>query len=211
MKVHLSAFRFVLAFVTLAAVPTLSHAAPLLVTTTAGHLVFEALEGHGATANLEFGLGTPATDSTPAERMRIFTIHLVDEHIGSVTPGARVDLGVFASGTALDFYNLSDFSGVSWAFSRDLDSTPSAADLEVFRDRDNSLGLGGSIVETIGVDHWILHLDDAASVDDDDNEMIIDVRVRPAPEPATLTLLLAGAAAVAFRRRKRLAMSSLPS
>lgn len=138
MKVPSSAFRFVLAGLTLASAPTLSLAAPLLVTTTTGHLVFEVLEGHGATSNLEFGLGTPST-----------------------------------------------------------------ADLEVFRDRDNSLGLGGSIVETVGLDHWVLHLDDAASVDDDDNEMIIDVRVRPVPEPATLTLLVAGAAAAASRRRKR--------
>ncbi len=208
MKLRPSVFRFVLACISLAGVPTLSQAAPLLVTTTAGHLVFEVIEGHGATSNLEFGLGTPATDSTLAERMRIFTIHLVDEQVGSVTPDARVDLGLFAAGTALDFYNLSDFAGVSWAFSRDLDSTPSAADLEVFRDRDNSLGLGGSIVETIGVDHWILHLDDAASLDDDDNEMIIDVRVRPVPEPATVSLLVAGAAAVALRRRRLLSMAS---
>lgn len=174
-----------------------------MVTTTAGHLVFEALEGHGATSNQEFGLGTPATDSTPAERLQIFTIHLVNEQIGSVTPHARVDLGFFAAGTELDFYNLSDFLGASWAFSRDLVSNPSAADLEVFGDRDNSLGLGGSIVETVGVDHWILHLDDAASVDDDDNEMVIDVRVGPVPEPATMALLVAGVTAAVLRRRRR--------
>ena len=132
--------------------------------------------------------------------MQIFTIHLVNEHVGSVTPRARVDVGLVAAGTALDFYNLSDFAGVSWAFSSNLDSTPSPSDLEVFGDRDNSLGFGGSIVEILGVDHWILHLDDAASSDDDDNEMIIDVRVRPVPEPATLSLLAAAAAAVLLRR-----------
>jgi hypothetical protein len=181
--------------------PSVSSSAPLLVTSTSGHLIFEVLEGHGATSNQEFGIGTPATDSDPSDRMIVFTIHLVDEQVGSVTPASIVDMGFFPAGTALDFYNLSDFSGLQWAFSEHLGSTPSAADLEVFTDRNHSLGFGGSAVEINGVDNWILHLDDAASGDDDDNEMVIRVRVgAPVPEPSIVALVVIGGG-LALRRR----------
>lgn len=65
----------------------------------------------------------------------------------------------------------------------------------MFTDIDNSLGLGGSVVEVIGLDRWTLQLDDAASYmfDDDDNEMIIKVNVNPVPEPSTILLFFAGA------------------
>jgi hypothetical protein len=38
-----------------------------------------------------------------------------------------------------------------------------------FTGRNNSLGLGGSAVQQLSLTAWLLHLDDAASVDDDDN------------------------------------------
>ena len=204
MRNHSCASLFLSACLSLLTLPSDSAGAPLLVTATDGHLVFTAVEGHGATSNLEFGVGTPATNSTPADRTSVFTIHLVNEQIGSVTPSRKVDLGFFAAGSALDFYNLSDFAGVGWAFSRNLDSSPSAADLEVFTDRDNSLGFGGSVVEVLGVDDWILHLDDAASGDDDDNEMLIHVRVQDVPEPLSLTLVVMAGAGFVLRRSRRL-------
>ena len=179
--------------------PSVSSSAPLLVTSTAGDLIFTVLEGHGATSNQEFGIGTPATDSLPSERMIVFTIHLVDENVGSVTPAPTVNMGFFPAGSPLDFYNLSDFGGPHWAFSEHLSSGPSAADLETFTDRDGSLGFAGSVVETVGIDHWILHLDDAASVDDDDNEMVIRVRVQSVPEPSVIALLMIGGG-LALRR-----------
>ena len=176
--------------------------AGIVTTTIDGNLIFEALEGHGATSNQEFGLGTPSTDSLPQQRMIIFIIHLVNEEISSVTPARIVNLGFFPAGSALDFYNFSDFGGPHWAFSSHLKLNPSQSDLEVFTDRDNSLGMNGSVVERIGVDHWILHLDDAASVDDDDNEMIIRVQVQSVPEPFTVVLVLAGAGCLVAMKTK---------
>ena len=55
-----------------------SNAIPLITTSASGYLVFEALEGHGATSLQEFGIGTPETSSY------IFTMHLVSEHIDFV-------------------------------------------------------------------------------------------------------------------------------
>ena len=176
--------------------PISAHA--LLITSQPGNLIIEALAGHGATSNQEFGLGTPSISSTAAERDVIFTIHLVNEQIGSVTPSPIVDKGFLAAGTVLDFYNISDFGGLHFAFSSTLGLSPSPSDLVVFTDIDNSLGFGGSVVETIGIDDWVLHLDDAASIccDDDDNEMIIRVRIEPAviniPEPASFGMFAAG-------------------
>jgi len=170
-------------------------------TSTSGDLIFEIIEGHGATSTLEFGLGTPDVNSTIYQRNVIFTINLVDENVASVYPSRIVNMGYFPAGSGLDFYNLSNYSGTHWAFSSNLDSEPTPSDLVVFRDTDNSLGYGGTVIETISVDNWILHLDCAASIccDDDDNEMIIRVRVgnvdngeNPIPEPSTVLLLMLG-------------------
>ena len=91
--------------------------------------------------------------------------------VASVSPSPVVDLGFFPAGSQLDFYNVSSYGGTFFAFSSALDGSPTARDLVVFRDTNNSLGFGGSAVETVGVDEWILHLDDAASLgNDDDNE-----------------------------------------
>jgi hypothetical protein len=181
--------------------PPVAPAASLLTTTTPGYLIFEAIEGHGDTSNQEFGLGTPPIGAPANQRQIIFTIHLRDEQIDYVTPSNIVNMGFFPAGSALDFYNISDYRGEHWAFSSTLDSSPSASDLEVFRDRNNSLGFEGSVVEVVGLDHWILHLDDAGSIDDDDNEMILRVRVEPVPEPSGTTLFVVGFAFLAFFRR----------
>lgn len=49
----------------------------------------------------------------------------------------------------------------------------------MFLDIDGSLGAGGSVVGTLGTDHWVLHMDDPASIccDDDDDELVVEVRV----------------------------------
>jgi len=170
----------------LAFASTQAHA--LLVTTTPGDLIFEFLDGKGGTSTQEFGLGTPSTTSTIAERDVIFLVELVSETVASVSPSSIVNFGFFPAGSVLDFYNVSSFGGTFFAFSSSLGGSPTARDLVVFTDTNNSLGFGGSAVETVGVDDWILHLDDAASIsfDDDDNELIISVRVVPSAFPVCI-------------------------
>lgn len=147
-----------------------------------GILQFEVLEGHGASSTQEFGFGTPATSTVPHERQILFTISLVNEAVFNVLPAFVVNAGFFAGGTNLDFYNLSNFGGSpSWAYSSHLTGSPTFADLEVFTDRNNSLGFGGSAVEQINANTWVLRLDDAASTDGDNNEMVDLALVRHSP------------------------------
>ena len=188
----------------LAFASTQAHA--LLVTTTPGDLIFEFLDGKGGTSTQEFGLGTPSTSSTIAERDVIFLVELASETVASVSPTSIVNFGFFDAGSVLDFYNVSSFGGTFFAFSSSLGGSPTARDLVVFTDTNNSLGFGGSAVEIVGIDNWILHLDDAASLsNDDDNELIISVRVVPSavPEPGTGLLVAFGLAALGVWGRHR--------
>jgi len=159
--------------------------------------MFQFLSSEAGPALMEFGLGSPSTDSSIDERDVIF---LIDTRNGTISPDTIVNMGYYYAGSGLDFYNISDWSTpIKWAFSSHLSASPTNEDLAVFTDRDNSLGWGGSIVESIGQDSWVLHMDDAWSynIDDDDNEMVIKVWVDtsaspPAPVPEPTTILLVG-------------------
>jgi len=105
-----------------------------------------------------------------------------------------INVGFFAAGVTIHFGMFTTFGGSSgWAFSNGTDQ----ASLVAFSDIDNSLGLGGSIIEQTGSNTWELHLDDAQSylVDDDDNDVLIRLTitnkpVNTVPEPSTWLLLL---------------------
>jgi uncharacterized protein (TIGR03437 family) len=99
------------------------------------------------------------------------------------------------------------FGTSAYAFSNGSDS----ASQVVFRDTNNSLGMGGSIIEQTSANTWLLHLDDARSsqFDDDDNDVLIALRLdsgsgnRPPAGGSTVTLdfelpLPAGLAPMSF-------------
>lgn len=179
--------------------PLTAHA--LLVLPQSGTLSFEVLEGHGATSVQEFGIGTPSVTSTLVERQVLFQVQLSDENIDSIIPSAIVDAGYFSAGTDLDFYERSDYQGISWAFSSHLQGEPTFADLEVFTDRNGSLGFDGSAIQQLSPTSWLFHIDDAASIDDDDNELVLRVTLAPVPEPSAVLLSLGGIAALLFGSR----------
>lgn len=182
----------------------------ILVLPQSGTLVFEVLEGHGATSAQEFGIGTPSESSALTERQVMFQVQLVNENIGSVSPSSIFDAGFYPAGTNLEFYQRSSFQGTWWAFSSRLLTSPTFPDLEVFTDRNGNLGLGGSAIQQVTPTSWIFNLDDAASGDDDDNELVVRATLTPLPdpitllpEPGTLSLLTAGLAGLCYSRRKR--------
>jgi hypothetical protein len=121
---------------------------------------------------------------------------------------SAINVGFFASGTTIHLGMFTTFAGASgWAFSNGTDQ----ASIVAFSDIDNSLGLGGSIIQQTGANTWVLHLDDALSYlyDDDDNDVLIQLRitdkpVTTVPEPTTGLLLLAGSALVGWKVRRHL-------
>jgi tetratricopeptide (TPR) repeat protein len=129
--------------------------------------------GGSGGAVTEFGLGTSEARHTP-----IFTGLPADPE-----PNREVRIGFVAAGSELQFYEKTDWNGIRWAFSHD---TKSDAARVAFYDRDNSLGREGSAIEKTGPSTWLLHLDDAASVDIDDNDadVLIEIRLVPARPPA---------------------------
>lgn len=149
--------------------------ASLITTSASGDLKFEYLGGEAGPSLQEFGIGTPAPDSLPIDRNSVWVI----DYYHSPVPLPIANKGYFLQGSQFDFYNLSNYNGNLFAFSSRLSNSPTQADLATFTDSDNSLRLGGGVVENIGDNAWILHLDDAWSYmyDDDDNEMIIKVWV----------------------------------
>ena len=146
--------------------------------------------GGDAGAITEFGLGTSPADTIP----------IFQGLPGNPVPPTEVEVGFFASGSVMNFYEKTDWGSTYWAFSVDTTTDGSRC---AFMDLDNSLGLGGSIVEPTGPGTWTLHLDDAASymIDDDDNDILIQMRLAPVPEPAT-TLLASASLLLLYRLRR---------
>jgi len=119
---------------------------------------------------------------------------------------SAVNAGFFSAGTIVHMGMFTTFGDSGWAFSSGTDQ----AAITAFSDIDNSLGLGGSIIQQTGPKTWVLHLDDALSYkyDDDDNDVLIRLRItsKPlstVPEPASVLLLLSGSALVALKARRR--------
>ena len=142
---------------------------------SSGYLWIQYIGGSAAEADTTFGLGTSASDFVPL---------LTGLESGSTPP--PVNAGFFSAGTTIHmgmFTTWGEQSG--WAFSDWTDQ----ASLVAFSDIDDSLGLGGSIIQQIGPNNWVLHLDDAVSylVDDDDNDILLVLRIWSKPWCGTST------------------------
>lgn len=133
--------------------------------------------GGEAAASTEFGIGNSIDNYTP-----YFT-----NLPGNPNPDHEVFTGSFLAGTTIDFYQKTEWGyGTYWAFSNYNDR----ASLYAFSDINNSLGLGGSSLQQTTVNTWVLHLDDAASfnIDDDDNDILFQIRLSATPNPQPLTI-----------------------
>lgn len=143
-----------------------------LVTVPAESEVWLIAEGGSASAYTELGIG-PRSNPGP-------TIFRDLPHSAPLS----VSLGILPAGTGIDLWMATTFGAHFEAYSSDLDqSSPPFAVLEAFRDRNNSLGMAGSAITPLGPGDWRLHLDDPASSDDDDNDVIIRIYCGPNPPP----------------------------
>jgi hypothetical protein len=93
-------------------------------------------------------------------------------------PPGTVKVGTVPAGTVLRFYQKTEWQGKKY-FADSSRSDP--ASRVAFYDIDNSLGLGGTAVEKLSRNVWLLNLDNAASflVDDDDDDVVILMTLRP--------------------------------
>lgn len=151
-------------------------------------LYFSYISGSSA-ASTDFGL--ELSDGN-------YTTFLSDLNSSQQPPyGYEMYAGLFTAGTELTVFELS-FWHDNFHFVISDAENPSS--INAFTDVNNSLGMGGTVVEQTGNFTWLLHLDDAAPfLDDDDNDVVVQVRLMPAnaasvPEPEMFTMLVAGVA-----------------
>jgi hypothetical protein len=129
--------------------------------------LFLLQKGGEAGAVTTFGLGTSPGNFVP------YYTGLPN----NPNPTGEVLVGSFPAGTTIHFGMFTQFGSQSgWAFSNGTDH----ASLIAFTDVDDSLGMGGSIIQQTSANTGLLHLDDSVSVDDDDNDVLMQLRVAAA-------------------------------
>ncbi len=128
--------------------------------------VFLRPVGGSAGATSELGLGTTPEDFQP----------LISDLPKRIT-GEVVELGGFQQGTVIPLAIKTQWGGDSYAFFGREDQ----GSLGAFTDTDGSLeALGKQVVEPIG-ERFLMHLDDAASfqIDDNDQDLLIELWFEP--------------------------------
>jgi Ricin-type beta-trefoil lectin domain len=124
--------------------------------------------GGSAGALSQFGLGTsPST----------FVSYL--SALPQACPTTEVAAGRVTAGQAVPFGIQTWWTGQSfWAFSTGSDP----GSMVSFTDMDNSLGWGGSIIQMMGTNTWVLHLNDAAHYtlsSGEANNILVQIRLQP--------------------------------
>lgn len=138
--------------------------------------VYLKLANKSGSADSQLGIGTSPSNCRFAVSSR------------SPTPTSEIAAGTFQAGSIVSFCMYSRLNNMSeWAFSSGNDR-PSAV---AFSDTDNSLRLGGRVIQQNGGSSWTMHLDDALSYlyDDDDDDLVVTIRVEPSNTPTGLTTL----------------------
>lgn len=126
-------------------------------------------------------------------------------------PNNEVFVGFFEAGSTVHFGMFSEYIGFAdWGFSNGTDP----ASLKAFSDEDNSLGMGGNIIQQTSPSTWLMNLDfanvgdPAAGIgfDDDDNDILMQIRIDPnvvpIPEAGPLFMLLAAVVIVHTHGRR---------
>jgi hypothetical protein len=143
---------------------------PLITTKTSGEVFVSFLFGDSPSVS-EIGFGY-ATLSGPR--------HLLFQGLpNNPSPTTEQTLGLMPAGSELDFYVITE-SVVAYSGLRRPPNVNQA-----FWDLDNSLGWGGTIVETRtipGAEDYLLHLDRATGGIDDDNDFLVEVKIVPVGE-----------------------------
>jgi hypothetical protein len=141
-----------------------------------------------AGADSEFGIVQSGTDLIP----------LFSGLPNHPQPTTEVAIGQFHPGDVVNFYIKTD-NAIAFSF-----DTTTFRSLEAFSDRDHSLGFGGRIIEQTSQTSWFMHLDDAISGDDDDNDAIMQIVAVPGaiPEPSAIAMLLFGLTGIVLSRAK---------
>jgi uncharacterized protein (TIGR03437 family) len=149
----------------------------VFVAPSAGTLYLRCIGG-SAGATSQFGIGTSPTT---------FVSYL--SSLPQSCPDAEVAAGTVSAGQTVPFGIETFWGGQTyWAFSTNTDQ----GSIVSFTDTNNSLGMGGSIIQPTGANTWALHLNDAAHYtlsSAEANNILIQVRLQApvGPPPTTIT------------------------
>ncbi len=139
-----------------------------------GNLYLQCVGGTAAAVST-FGVGTSPTTFTPY-------LTGLPSH---PSPSGQALVGAIAAGGTVIFGISTVWNNQTyWAFSNATDQ----ASLVAFSDIDNSLHMGGKIIEQTSQSTWLMHFDDAASYlfDDNDADILIQLTLVPTGPPVLL-------------------------
>lgn len=168
-------FVHVLLFATLLGSISLDAHAEVFVAPASGTLYIQCVGG-SAGATSQFGTGASIATFVPSLFSLPQSCPTSEVSIGSVTAGQTVPFGIHTVWEGQDYYS----------FSTGTDE----ASYVSFTDVNNSLGMGGNIIQQSSTNTWVMHLNDAAHYTistAEANNILIQLRIVPAGTNAAPT------------------------